>query len=64
MDNWCIVKGAENIDAAYDFINFILDPANSIRIWSSTATTPASRGHRAVPSDLQYPEMIFFTPSR
>ena len=26
MDNWCIVKGAKNLDAAYDFINFILDP--------------------------------------
>ena len=30
MDNWCIVEGAANVDAAYDFINFILDPENSI----------------------------------
>ena len=25
MDNWTIVKGAKNLDAAYDFINYILD---------------------------------------
>ena len=31
MDNWAIVKGAKNLDAAYDFINFILDPGNSAK---------------------------------
>ena len=29
MDNWCILKGAKNVDAAYNFINFILTPENS-----------------------------------
>ena len=31
MDNWTIVKGAKNLDAAYDFINYILDPENSAK---------------------------------
>ena len=30
MDNWCILKEAKNTDAAYDFINFILEPENSL----------------------------------
>ena len=29
MDNWCILKGAKNQDAAYNFLNFILTPENS-----------------------------------
>ncbi len=31
MDNWTIVKGAPHPEAAYAFINFILDPANSLQ---------------------------------
>jgi hypothetical protein len=31
MDNWTIVKGAKNLDAAYDFVNYILDPGNSAK---------------------------------
>ena len=31
MDNWTIVKGATHPEAAYAFINFILDPANSLQ---------------------------------
>ena len=31
MDNWAIVKGAKNLDAAYDFINYILDVENSAK---------------------------------
>jgi len=30
MDNWSIVKGAQNPNAAYAWINFILDPQNSL----------------------------------
>jgi spermidine/putrescine transport system substrate-binding protein len=62
MDTWCIVKGAANIDAAYDFINFILDPANSV-------TDLAFHGYNTglkdleslLPPDLTFKEMIFFT---
>ena len=31
MDNWTIVKGAPHPEAAYAWINFILDPANSLQ---------------------------------
>ena len=31
MDNWTIVKGATHPEAAYAFMNFILDPANSLQ---------------------------------
>jgi spermidine/putrescine transport system substrate-binding protein len=31
MDNWCIVKGAQNINAAHAWINFILDPDVSLK---------------------------------
>lgn len=30
MDNWAIVKDAENIDEAYEFINYSLDPEQSL----------------------------------
>ena len=65
MDNWGIVKGATNLDAAYDFINYILDPANSAKELEYHGYNTAREGHRgAAAADLQYPEMIFFTPSR
>lgn len=31
IDNFCIVKGARHLDAAYDFINFMLSPINAAR---------------------------------
>ena len=31
MDNWCIVKGATHPEAAHAWINFILDPENSLK---------------------------------
>lgn len=31
MDNYCIVEGSENTDAAYEFIDYALDPATSLR---------------------------------
>ena len=61
MDNWCILAEAENVDAAYDCINFILDPTSRSRTSSSTATTPASRAsRRRRTADLPYLDMIFF----
>jgi spermidine/putrescine transport system substrate-binding protein len=62
MDNWCILKGAANLDACYNFIDFILDPANS-------ATDVAFHGYNtgiqaakdALPADTPYLEMVYFT---
>ena len=62
MDNWCILKGAKNIDAAYDFMNFILDPANSVKDLEYHGYNTGIKGVTdLVPKDLLYPEMIFFT---
>jgi spermidine/putrescine transport system substrate-binding protein len=63
MDNWCIVEGAQNVDAAYDFINFILDKENSITDLQFHGYNTGLAGIDALlPADLQYKEMIFFTP--
>ena len=62
MDNWCILKGAANIDAAYNFINFILDPANSaIDIQFHGYNTGIQAAKDALPADTKYIEMIYFT---
>jgi spermidine/putrescine transport system substrate-binding protein len=62
MDNWCIVKDARHIDAAYDFINFMLNPVNAAReamyIGSNTGTSSLSE---MLPPDTQFKEMLLFT---
>ena len=32
MDNWTIVQGAPHPEAAYAFINFILEPENHLKV--------------------------------
>jgi spermidine/putrescine transport system substrate-binding protein len=62
MDNWCILKGAENIDTAYEFINFILDPANSaIDVAFHGYNTGIQAARDALPADTPYLEMVYFT---
>ncbi len=61
MDNWAILKGAKNIDAAYGFMDFILDPVNSVKDLEFHGYNTGIKGLRdLVPKDLKYPEMIFF----
>ena len=62
MDNWCILKGAKNLDAAYDFINFILEPENSVKDLEFHGYNTGIKGIAVdlLPKDLKYPEMIFF----
>ena len=63
MDNWCILKGAKNRDAAYNFLNFILTPENS-------ATDLAFHGYdtgiigvrELLPKDTKFLDMVFLTP--
>ncbi len=62
MDNWCILKGAANIDACYNFMNFILDPANSARDVAFHGYNTGVVGSReALPADTPYLEMVYFT---
>jgi spermidine/putrescine transport system substrate-binding protein len=62
MDNWCIVEGAQNIDAAYDFMNFILDKENSITDLQFHGYNTGIKGiQELVPADTEYLDLIFFT---
>jgi len=64
MDNWTIVKGANNLDAAYDFINYILDPANSAKELEYHGYHTALKGIEDEMADTKYPEIIFFSPEQ
>jgi spermidine/putrescine transport system substrate-binding protein len=62
MDNWCVVNGAPNVDAAYNFINFILEPENSvIEVEYHGYHTAIAGIEELVPADTPYKDMIFFT---
>ncbi|MEO8363148.1 MAG: spermidine/putrescine ABC transporter substrate-binding protein [Ilumatobacteraceae bacterium] len=61
MDNWCIAKGASNLDAAYDFINFILDVDNSFTDIQFHGFNTGIKGIEEIASDMPYKEMVFFT---
>jgi len=61
MDNWCILKGAKNVDAAYGFINFILDPANSENELNYHGFNTGISGVKQLTRDLPLKEMVFFT---
>jgi spermidine/putrescine transport system substrate-binding protein len=63
MDNWCIVKDAPHPNAAYAWIDFILDPANSLTDLAfhgyNTGISGVEQGARD--AGLQFLEMVFFT---
>lgn len=62
MDNWAIVKGARHLDAAYDFIDYMLDPLSGYRetLWNGSPT--GQKGLEAmVPPDTPFIEDLFFT---
>ncbi len=61
MDNWCIAKGASNLDATYDFINFILDPENSLTDIQFHGFNTGLKGIEQSAADMPYKEMVFFT---
>ena len=62
MDNWCILEGAENVDAAYDFINFILDPENSVTDLEFHGYNTGIVGVEELAGEVSFKDMIFFTP--
>jgi spermidine/putrescine transport system substrate-binding protein len=63
MDNWCIVKGAKNVDAAYNFINFILDADNSATDCQYHGYNPGVKGVEDKVADMKYKEIVFLTPA-
>jgi spermidine/putrescine transport system substrate-binding protein len=61
MDNWCILKGAENIDACYNFINYILEPANSaIDVAFHGYNTGMQAAKDALPADTPFLDLVYF----
>ncbi|MEI7755591.1 MAG: spermidine/putrescine ABC transporter substrate-binding protein, partial [Actinomycetota bacterium] len=64
MDNWCILKSAKNVDAAYDFINFILDPANSVKDLNFHGYNTGIKGVDALAADIDFKDMVFFNDAQ
>jgi len=62
VDNWCIPKGAKNIDAAHDFINYVLDPEISLRELEYIGYNTCVTGIEEAATDVELPELIFYTP--
>lgn len=63
QDTWAIAAGAQNVDAAHAFINYVLDPQLSLREARYIGYDTAIEGLRAAAqrADMEYPEMVFFT---
>jgi spermidine/putrescine transport system substrate-binding protein len=59
MDTWVIAKGA-NLDAAHDFINYILDVDNSAKELEFHGYNTGIKGIEEKMKDVSYPEIIFF----
>ena len=66
MDNWTIVKGATHPNAAYAFLNFILDPENSLQDLNfhgyNTGITGVKEAAEA--ADTPFMDMIFFNDAQ
>ena len=62
MDNWCIVKGAQNPNAAHAWINFICDPDVSLKDLAYHGYNTGITGveERAREEGLEFLDMIFF----
>jgi spermidine/putrescine transport system substrate-binding protein len=60
MDNWCILKNAKNLDAAYNFMNFILDPKNSVKDLEFHGYNTGIKGVSDLAAKVEFKDMIFF----
>jgi len=65
MDNYVIVKDGPNPDSAYAFIDFMLDPANSVVDLEFHGYNTALKDIESLlPADLQFKDLIFFSPEQ
>ena len=66
MDNWCIPTGAPNPNAAYEWINYNLDPEVSLETlsWVGYHTAVAGIEPAAEEAGIERLDMIFFTPEQ
>jgi spermidine/putrescine transport system substrate-binding protein len=63
MDNWCIAKGAPNIEAAHAFIDFVLHPDQVIDQidYIGYHTGAADAQAKAEEAGLEMLDLVFFT---
>jgi spermidine/putrescine transport system substrate-binding protein len=63
MDNWCIVKGAQNPNAAHAWINYICDPEVSLKDLAYHGYNTGIIGvqERAEEEGLEFLDMVFFS---
>ena len=62
MDNWCILAEAENVNAAYAWINFILQPDISLKDLEFHGYNTGIKGvqEQAEAANLPYLDLVFF----
>ena len=63
QDNWAIVKGAPHEDAAYEFINYVLDPAVSLKELTYVGYNTGIDGIEAAAkkADIKRPDLVFIS---
>ncbi|AQT78858.1 hypothetical protein B1R94_05665 [Mycolicibacterium litorale] len=61
QDNWAIVKGAPHEDAAYEFINYVLDPVVSLKELTYIGYNTGINGieEAAKKADIKRPDLVF-----
>jgi spermidine/putrescine transport system substrate-binding protein len=63
QDNWAIVKGAPHEDAAYEFINYVLDPKISLKELAYVGYNTGVEGieESATAAGIERPDLIFIS---
>ena len=66
VDNWSLVKGAPNLDAAYAFLNYTLEPEVALKEMVYTGSNPGVDGleEAAKAAGTQLMDLIFFSPEK
>ncbi len=61
QDNWAILKGAPHADAAYDFINYVLDPTVSLKELTYIGYNTGIVGieEAATKAGIKRPDLVF-----
>ncbi|HEV2426626.1 MAG TPA: spermidine/putrescine ABC transporter substrate-binding protein [Acidimicrobiales bacterium] len=65
VDNWCIAKGAKNVNSAHAFINYVIDPIVSANEMIYTGYNTAVKNVRNyLPKNLPQASVIFLTSAQ
>ncbi len=66
VDNWSLVKGAPNLEAAYAFLNYTLEPEVALKEMVYTGSNPGVKGveEAAEAAGAKLMDLIFFPPEK